>query len=172
MATISQTMFSDAFCEWKFCILIEISLRFVPVGPLDNNPVLFLAWRRIGHYPNQCWPDSLSHISGVGGGCGGCGGVPGVGGAGGGGGGLVGGGEGGGGVNTYQSTTKHMNDISNEASWKMVFVIWLMNSMGVIRRKPVLIQSVYMPWVFIIQFPWKPIPSFHRFWYHCSQFMQ
>ena len=41
MATISQTIFSDAFfVNEKFCISIEISLKFVPVGPIDNNTVL------------------------------------------------------------------------------------------------------------------------------------
>ena len=34
----------------KFCILIKISLKFVPSGPTDNNPVLveIMLWRRIG----------------------------------------------------------------------------------------------------------------------------
>ena len=41
MAAISQMMFSDAFfVNEKFCILIEISLKFVPMGPIDNNPAL------------------------------------------------------------------------------------------------------------------------------------
>ena len=37
----------------KFCILIKISLRFVPWGPIDNNPVLIqiMTWRRIGDKP-------------------------------------------------------------------------------------------------------------------------
>ena len=26
------------FCEWKFCILIKISLKFIPKGPVDNKP--------------------------------------------------------------------------------------------------------------------------------------
>ena len=28
------------FVNEKFCILIEISLKFVPKGPIDNNPAL------------------------------------------------------------------------------------------------------------------------------------
>ena len=34
-------------------ILIEISLKFVPKGPIDNNPTLvqIMAWRRIGDKP-------------------------------------------------------------------------------------------------------------------------
>ena len=41
MALISQTLFSDAFfVNEKFCILIKISLKFVPEGPIDNNPAL------------------------------------------------------------------------------------------------------------------------------------
>ena len=34
----------------KFCILIKISLKFVPEGPIDNNSALvqIMACRRIG----------------------------------------------------------------------------------------------------------------------------
>ena len=34
----------------KFCDLIKISLKFAPLGPIDNNPALvqIMAWRRIG----------------------------------------------------------------------------------------------------------------------------
>ena len=37
----------------KFCILIKISLKFVPRGPIDNNLALvqIMAWRRIGDKP-------------------------------------------------------------------------------------------------------------------------
>ena len=37
MASISQTIFSDAF-SWLnfFCIVIKISLKFVPNGPINN----------------------------------------------------------------------------------------------------------------------------------------
>ena len=48
----------------KLRILIEISLKFVSKGPIDNNPALvqIMAWRRIGEddYLNQC-----SHICGT-----------------------------------------------------------------------------------------------------------
>ena len=38
MATISQTLFSDAFfVNEKFHILIKISLKFVLKGSIDNN---------------------------------------------------------------------------------------------------------------------------------------
>ena len=41
MAAISQTIFSDEFVvNEKFCILIKISLKFVPKGPFDNNSAL------------------------------------------------------------------------------------------------------------------------------------
>ena len=41
MAAILQMTFSDAFfMNEKFCILIKISLKFVPKGPIDNNPAL------------------------------------------------------------------------------------------------------------------------------------
>ena len=41
------------FVNKKFCILIEISLKFVPKGPIDNNPPLvkIMAWRWIGIKP-------------------------------------------------------------------------------------------------------------------------
>ena len=39
MDAISQTIFSDIFfVNEKFCILIKISLKWVPNGPIDNNP--------------------------------------------------------------------------------------------------------------------------------------
>ena len=38
MAAISQTIFSDAFSSMKsFFIVIKISLKFVPKGPIDNK---------------------------------------------------------------------------------------------------------------------------------------
>ena len=41
MAAFSQMIFSDALL-WmtSFCNLIKISLKFVPKGPIDNNPTL------------------------------------------------------------------------------------------------------------------------------------
>ena len=41
IAASSQTIFSGAF-SWmnRFFILINISLKFVPKGPIDNNPAL------------------------------------------------------------------------------------------------------------------------------------
>ena len=46
----SQTIFSNVFLWIK---KIKISLKFVPKGPLDNNPALVhvMAWRRIGDKP-------------------------------------------------------------------------------------------------------------------------
>ena len=39
MADISQTIFSDVFSWMKsFVVWIKISLKFVPKGPIDNNP--------------------------------------------------------------------------------------------------------------------------------------
>ena len=50
--------FTDDICRCisvneKFCILIKISLKFVPKRQIDNNPALFqvMAWRRIGDKP-------------------------------------------------------------------------------------------------------------------------
>ena len=41
MAAILQMIFSDAFV-WKksFCILIKISLKFIPKGTINNIPSL------------------------------------------------------------------------------------------------------------------------------------
>ena len=52
MAAISQTIFSNAFCEWKVCIVIKISLEFVPNGPINNTVLIkIMAWHRIGAKP-------------------------------------------------------------------------------------------------------------------------
>ena len=41
MATFSQRIFSDAFREWQiFYFDKKKSLKFVPKGPIDNNPGL------------------------------------------------------------------------------------------------------------------------------------
>ena len=41
MAAILQMIFSDEFCmHEKICILIKISLKFVPKGSTDNTPAL------------------------------------------------------------------------------------------------------------------------------------
>ena len=55
------------FVNEKFCILIKISLKFVPKGPINNNPALvqIMAWHRTGNKPlsevlNQCSSESLT----------------------------------------------------------------------------------------------------------------
>ena len=40
MAAISDDIFRYIFVNEKFPILIKISLKFVPKGPIDNNPAL------------------------------------------------------------------------------------------------------------------------------------
>ena len=40
IAAISQTIFSDAFSWMKSFVFIKSSLKFVPKGPIDNNPAL------------------------------------------------------------------------------------------------------------------------------------
>ena len=78
MAAISQTTHSNAFPRMKtFCILIRISLKFVPNGPIHNKPP--------SHYLYQCLPSSLTQGGGVGVGVGVGGGGWGVGWGGGGG---------------------------------------------------------------------------------------
>ena len=49
----ADDIFRCIFVNEKCCIVIEISLKFVPKGPFDNNPVLIYikAWRRIGDKP-------------------------------------------------------------------------------------------------------------------------
>ena len=37
----ADDIFSCIFVNEKNCILIKISLKFVPKGPIDNNPALF-----------------------------------------------------------------------------------------------------------------------------------
>ena len=54
MATIlADKIFKCIFVNEKFCILIRISLKFVPKGPIDNNQALaqIMAWHRIGDKP-------------------------------------------------------------------------------------------------------------------------
>ena len=49
----ADDIFRCIFVNEKFCILMKISLKFVPKGPIDNNPALvqIMAWRRIGVKP-------------------------------------------------------------------------------------------------------------------------
>ena len=64
MAAISQAIYSDAFLWMKrFCILIKISPKLVPKGPIDNNPALVkkmaraewrLFCRGVGVLPSMC----------------------------------------------------------------------------------------------------------------------
>ena len=53
----------------KFYILLKISLKFIPKGPIDNNPalvqVMVCAEQATSHYLNQWWPSSLMHICGT-----------------------------------------------------------------------------------------------------------
>ena len=39
-ATLADDVFKSIFLNEKFVILIKISLKFVPKGPIDNNPAL------------------------------------------------------------------------------------------------------------------------------------
>ena len=53
MATISNDTFKRIFLNENARILIKISLKFVPKGPISNNPALVqtVAWRRLGDKP-------------------------------------------------------------------------------------------------------------------------
>ena len=49
----ADEFFICIFVNEKVCILIEISLKFVPKGPVNNKPALvwIMAWCRIGDKP-------------------------------------------------------------------------------------------------------------------------
>ena len=49
----ADNIISCIFVNEKFCILIKISLKFVPKGPISHNPVLVqvMAWCRTGDKP-------------------------------------------------------------------------------------------------------------------------
>ena len=52
-AILADDISKHIFLNEKLWILIEISLKFVPKGPIDNNPafVEIMAWRRLGDKP-------------------------------------------------------------------------------------------------------------------------
>ena len=58
MDTISQTdIFKCIFMNWKCCVLIRISLEFVPKGSIDKSTLVqVVAWRRTGGKPS---PESM-----------------------------------------------------------------------------------------------------------------
>ena len=49
----ADDIFKYFFVNEKFCISINISLKFVPKGQINNNTALvqIMAWRRIGDKP-------------------------------------------------------------------------------------------------------------------------
>ena len=53
MAAITDNIFKYISVNEKFCILINISLKFVPKGPINNIPALVrvMAWRCVGDKP-------------------------------------------------------------------------------------------------------------------------
>ena len=53
MATISQMKDLNAFSKIKNCILIRISIKFIPKGPIDYKPALVqvMNWRQTGDKP-------------------------------------------------------------------------------------------------------------------------
>ena len=69
MAVVLQdNIFKHIFVHENLWIFIDISLKFIPVGPIDNTPALvqITAWWQTGDkplYPNQLWLSSLTHIS-------------------------------------------------------------------------------------------------------------
>ena len=65
---ITDDIFKSIFNE-SVWISITISLKFVPSGPIDYKSALVqvMAWHRSGEkpLPNQCWPNSPTHIYGT-----------------------------------------------------------------------------------------------------------
>ena len=61
--------FKGIFINENFCILIRISLKFVPKGQLTISQHWFRqclgAKQATSNYLNQCWPSSLTHIWGT-----------------------------------------------------------------------------------------------------------
>ena len=49
----TNDIFRGIFVYERFCILIKISLKFVPKGPIDNNSALvkIMTWHQIGNKP-------------------------------------------------------------------------------------------------------------------------
>ena len=47
----AEHIFKCIFLNDKVCILIKISLEFIPKGPIDNNPAS--GWGRIGDKPSS-----------------------------------------------------------------------------------------------------------------------
>ena len=52
-AILADDIFKCIFLNEKFCIVIWISLKFVPKGPIDNKWALVqvMAWHRTGDKP-------------------------------------------------------------------------------------------------------------------------
>ena len=52
-AILADDIFKGIFVNERFCISIQISLKFVPKGSVDNKSALVqvMAWRRTGDKP-------------------------------------------------------------------------------------------------------------------------
>ena len=53
VATLADDTFKYKFVDENILISIKLSLKFVPYGPINNNPefVQIMPWRRIGDKP-------------------------------------------------------------------------------------------------------------------------
>ena len=51
IANSSLNIFKCFFTTEKFCILVQISLNFVPKGLIDNKLVQVMAWHQTGDKP-------------------------------------------------------------------------------------------------------------------------
>ena len=63
---LADDIFKYIFLNENDRIAIQISLKFVPMIPIDYTPELVqvMAWCRTGDKPLfelKCWPDSLAH---------------------------------------------------------------------------------------------------------------
>ena len=61
--------FKHIFMNEKFYISIQISLKFIPKGPIGNFAALaqVMAWHWTGYWLNQYWHSSSMHMYGTGG---------------------------------------------------------------------------------------------------------
>ena len=68
-AILADDIFKRIFLNENVSILVQISLKFVPKGPIDNKSALVqvMAWRRqaTSHYLSQWWTSSPTHIYGT-----------------------------------------------------------------------------------------------------------
>ena len=65
----ADNIFKCIYVNENFCILLQISLMFLPKGLINNKSALVqvMAWRKTGHkpLPESWWPSSLVYMFGT-----------------------------------------------------------------------------------------------------------